>query len=69
MKLETNKDGSVEVKELDTPIEFVNKSGDRLLIRVYDKFFILDYGDVQYKFEKGLVPQMLIGTGRIDEHD
>ncbi len=69
MKLQTNKNGYVEVRELDHPIEFTNKSGDRLMIRMYNTFFILDYGNVQYKFEKGLVPQMLIGTERIDEHD
>jgi hypothetical protein len=69
MKLQTNKDGSVEVRELDCPIEFINKSGDVLKVRVYDKFFILDYGECQYKLEKGKVPQMLIGTERIDEYE
>ena len=69
MNLQTKEDGSIEVRELDHPIEFINNSGDTLRVRVYDKFFILDYGDCQYKLEKGKVPQMLIGTERVDEHD
>jgi len=69
MKLQTNANGSIEVRELDDPIEFINKSGDILKVRVYDKFFVLDYNDIQYKFEKGNVAHLLVGTERIDEHD
>ena len=69
MNLETNKDGSIEIRELEKTMHFIPKQGTELRVRMYDKFFIIDYGDVQYKLEKGKVPQMLIGTERIDENE
>lgn len=72
MNLDTNKDGSVEIRDLDHPMHFIPISGHDLKVRMYDgkhPFFILDYGDVQYKFAKGNVPEMLIGENRIDENE